>query len=111
VKTIALWLIELYRKYISPRKKPCCRFYPTCSGYAVEAINEWGFFRGTALAAWRILRCNPFCRGGIDNVPKRASRKMTAGKIEYRGRNKESDSEDSLQESDKDAQTSTPSDN
>lgn len=86
MKTIALFFIRLYRKYLSPLKKPCCRFYPTCSAYAIQAIEKWGFFRGTGLALWRILRCNPFCRGGIDNVPERTSRVMTAGKALYRGR-------------------------
>lgn len=86
MKTVVLWLIGLYRHFLSPLKRPCCRFYPTCSRYAIEAVEEWGVIRGLALALWRILRCNPFCRGGIDNVPKRSSRKMTAGKIQYRGR-------------------------
>ncbi|MBQ7125342.1 MAG: membrane protein insertion efficiency factor YidD [Clostridia bacterium] len=75
MKTIFIWLINLYRRYISPLKKPCCRFYPTCSQYAIEAIQEWGAIRGLGLAIWRILRCNPFCRGGIDPVPKRNPRK------------------------------------
>lgn len=95
MKGFFIWLVELYRKYISPRKRPCCRFYPTCSAYAIEAFNEWGAIRGLFLTVWRILRCNPFCRGGIDNVPRRnASRKMTAGKIIYRGRKKKSENED-----------------
>lgn len=75
MKYILIWLITLYRKYISPLKRPCCRFTPTCSQYAIEAIEEWGAIRGLALAVWRILRCNPFGRGGIDPVPRRNSRK------------------------------------
>ena len=72
MKKIAVFLIKLYQKYLSPLKgRRCCRFYPTCSQYAVDAINEWGFFAGSALAIWRILRCNPFCRGGIDYVPRK----------------------------------------
>ncbi len=64
--------IKLYRKYLSPLKaSPCCRFTPTCSEYALEAIDEWGFFAGGALALWRILRCNPFGKAGYDPVPKR----------------------------------------
>ena len=86
MKTIVVWLIGLYRRFLSPLKRPCCRFYPTCSPYAIEAVEEWGVIVGLALALWRILRCNPFCRGGIDKVPKRSSRTMTAGKIQYRGR-------------------------
>ncbi len=76
MKGFFIWLIGLYRKYLSPLKgRRTCRFYPTCSQYAIEAIEEWGVIIGLALAFWRILRCNPFCRGGIDNVPKRRSRK------------------------------------
>ena len=71
---IPIFLIRCYRKWISPLKKPCCRFYPTCSAYALEAYREWGFFRGTALTVWRLLRCQPFCRGGIDHVPVRKKR-------------------------------------
>ena len=75
MKYVLIWLITLYQKFISPLKKPCCRFTPTCSQYAIEAVKEWGAIRGLALAVWRILRCNPFGRGGIDPVPKRSSRK------------------------------------
>ena len=67
----ALALIEFYRRVISPLKKPCCRFHPSCSQYALEAFRRFGFIRGFLLATWRILRCNPFCRGGIDPVPER----------------------------------------
>ena len=89
MKRSFLFVIKLYRKYISPLKKPCCRYYPTCSTYALDAIEEWGAIRGGFLTLWRILRCNPFCRGGIDEVPRRTpSRKMTAERIEYRGREK-----------------------
>ena len=62
-------LILFYRKYISPLKKPCCRFYPTCSQYAIEAIEKYGVLKGGLLAVWRILRCNPFSKGGYDPVP------------------------------------------
>ena len=51
-------------------KKPCCRFYPTCSQYALEAIQKHGAFKGSLLAAYRILRCNPFSKGGYDPVPE-----------------------------------------
>ncbi len=87
LKAVLLRLIDFYRRYLSPLKRyPCCRFYPTCSAYAYEAISEWGVIRGTALSLKRLLRCQPFCRGGIDLVPKRDARVMTAGKIQYRGR-------------------------
>lgn len=71
MKYIAIALVKLYRKLISPLKRPCCRFTPTCSQYAIEAFSKWGFIRGLGLTIWRILRCNPFCRGGSDPVPKR----------------------------------------
>ena len=62
-------LIRFYQRNISPRKISCCRFTPTCSAYAIEAIKIHGCIKGTALAVWRILRCNPFCKGGVDPVP------------------------------------------
>lgn len=67
-------LIEFYRKNISPRKIPCCRFTPTCSAYAIEAIQKRGVIVGTALSIWRILRCNPFCKGGYDPVPEKKTK-------------------------------------
>jgi len=64
--------IRLYRRFFSPLKgTPTCRFTPTCSQYAIEAVREWGIIAGLALALWRILRCNPFGRGGYDPVPRR----------------------------------------
>ena len=66
-----IWLIGLYRKFISPLKPPCCRFTPTCSAYAIEAFQKRGFFAGLILTIWRILRCNPFGRGGYDPVPEK----------------------------------------
>lgn len=72
MKHFCIFLIELYRKYISPLKsKPSCRFYPSCSCYALEAYNKHGFFGGTYLSIRRVLRCNPFCEGGIDRVPEK----------------------------------------
>ena len=69
-----IWLIGLYRKYISPLKPPCCRFTPTCSAYAIEAFRKRGFFVGMILTISRILRCNPFSKGGYDPVPERGLR-------------------------------------
>ena len=67
-----IFLLRMYQKYISPLKgAPSCRFTPTCSQYAIEALAEWGLLHGTALAVWRLLRCNPFSKGGHDPVPKR----------------------------------------
>ncbi|MBR2453115.1 MAG: membrane protein insertion efficiency factor YidD [Clostridia bacterium] len=58
--------ISFYRHVISPLKPPSCRFYPTCSEYAILAIQKYGPFKGSLKAVWRILRCNPFSKGGID---------------------------------------------
>ena len=74
MKYLMIWLIRFYRKFISPLKPPCCRFTPTCSAYALEAFMKRGFFVGLILTVWRILRCNPFCRGGYDPVPERGFR-------------------------------------
>ena len=71
MKRILLALIRFYRRELSPRKrKPCCRYFPTCSQYAVTAIERYGALKGSRLAAWRILRCNPFSKGGYDPVPE-----------------------------------------
>ena len=72
---ILIRLIELYRKNISPLKIPCCRFTPTCSAYAIEAIQKRGAFVGTLLSIWRILRRNPLCKGGYDPVPEKKGKK------------------------------------
>ena len=70
-----LWLapVRIYRRFLSPLKgQGSCRFTPTCSAYALEAVGEWGILCGTALALFRVLRCNPFSKGGYDPVPKRS---------------------------------------
>ena len=69
-----IWLIGLYRKYISPLKPPCCRFTPTCSAYSIEAFKKRGFFVGMILTVSRIIRCNPFSKGGYDPVPEKGLR-------------------------------------
>jgi uncharacterized protein len=58
--------IKFYRRFISPLLPPACRFYPTCSEYAIQAFEKYGFIKGLLLSCWRILRCNPFCKGGYD---------------------------------------------
>ena len=63
--------IIAYRRWISPALPARCRFYPSCSAYAVEAISTHGVLRGFGLATWRLLRCQPFNRGGYDPVPPR----------------------------------------
>ena len=74
VKRILIALIDIYRRHISPLFPPSCRFTPTCSTYAVQAIETHGAFKGSMLAVWRILRCNPFCRGGYDPVPPKKTK-------------------------------------
>jgi putative membrane protein insertion efficiency factor len=68
-KQLLLILIKFYQFFISPLTGPNCRFYPTCSVYAVEAVQKYGSLRGSWLAAKRILRCHPFHAGGFDPVP------------------------------------------
>lgn len=69
LKAIMLFLIQFYRHAISPLFPPCCRFVPTCSAYALEAVRRYGPFKGGWLAIRRILRCHPFNPGGYDPVP------------------------------------------
>jgi hypothetical protein len=68
MKKFVLFLINLYRKYISPLKPPTCKYTPTCSMYAIQAIEKYGLLKGGAMAFFRILRCNPFSKGGYDPV-------------------------------------------
>ena len=75
MKRFLLTLVRFYRKSISPLRPPCCRFIPTCSQYALEAIEKYGALKGGWMAFKRILRCNPFSRGGYDPVPKRRKKK------------------------------------
>ena len=69
MKRILLVFIEFYREYLSRLKSTKCPYIPTCSEYAVEAVEKHGFVKGGMLMAWRILRCNPFSKGGYDPVP------------------------------------------
>jgi len=67
MKRLMILLIRLYRTYLSPLKGgPTCRFYPSCSEYAIQALTRYGVIKGTGLALWRLLRCNPFNDGGYD---------------------------------------------
>lgn len=75
MKNLLLSVIRFYRKYISPHLPPMCRYYPTCSCYAIEAIETHGAFKGFLLALWRVLRCNPFSHGGYDPVPPKREKK------------------------------------
>ncbi|MBE6946204.1 MAG: membrane protein insertion efficiency factor YidD [Ruminococcaceae bacterium] len=70
MKSILIWLIRFYQRRISPQFPPCCRFRPTCSQYALEAVSKYGALRGGYLALRRLLRCNPFNHGDYnDPVP------------------------------------------
>jgi hypothetical protein len=69
MKILLIWLIKGYRLFISPLFPPTCRFQPTCSLYAIQAIERFGVFRGSWIAIMRILRCHPFHPGGYDPVP------------------------------------------
>jgi uncharacterized protein len=72
VKSAALGFIRFYQACLSPALPSTCRFYPTCSAYAYEAIEKWGVWRGAGLALRRLLRCRPFAEHGYDPVPSEA---------------------------------------
>jgi putative membrane protein insertion efficiency factor len=77
-RTLALpliWFIRAYQLVISPMRPPTCRYYPSCSAYAVTALERHGLARGTWLAVRRLLRCHPWTPGGVDHVPPAASRR------------------------------------
>ena len=69
IKHACIGAVRFYQKHLSPLKSPCCRYVPTCSEYAAEAIDRFGAVQGISLAAKRIARCNPLCEGGYDPVP------------------------------------------
>jgi hypothetical protein len=70
IKKAVIGSIKFYKKYISPlKRRPCCIYYPTCSTYAIQAVEKYGVVKGGFLSAYRIIRCNPFSKGGIDPVP------------------------------------------
>ncbi|MCA0983163.1 membrane protein insertion efficiency factor YidD [Halobacillus yeomjeoni] len=71
MKHIMIWIIQFYRKGISPFFPPSCRFQPTCSEYGLEAFRRFGFFKGLYLTIKRILKCQPFHKGGFDPVPEK----------------------------------------
>lgn len=83
MKKIFIWIILFYRKYLSPLKSTKCPYFPSCSQYGLEAVERYGALRGGLLCIWRILRCNPFSKGGYDPVPS----------IEYHAYKKENEYE------------------
>ena len=73
MKRILIAIIKAYKKYISPYKRVKCPYYPSCSDYGLEAVEKHGAFAGSFLALRRIIKCNPFSKGGIDYVPEKIS--------------------------------------
>ena len=69
MRRIPLAMIRFYQRWISPLFPNTCRFHPSCSQYAYDAITKYGLLKGGALAGWRLLRCNPYNKGGFDYVP------------------------------------------
>jgi putative membrane protein insertion efficiency factor len=76
LRRLATLPIRAYQRFLSPILPATCRFRPTCSQYAVEALERRGILLGTLLAIWRLLRCNPLCKGGYDPVPERRERQL-----------------------------------
>jgi putative membrane protein insertion efficiency factor len=70
MKRMALIVLRLYKRWVSPSLPPSCRYVPSCSEYAMEAIDRYGFLRGAGMGALRLLRCHPFVKGGYDPVVK-----------------------------------------
>jgi uncharacterized protein len=74
MKYIFIGIIKFYRRFISPITPPTCRFHPTCSEYGLEAFRRFGFFKGFYLTVKRILKCQPFHKGGFDPVPEKKTK-------------------------------------
>ncbi len=70
MQSLAFRLLRMYKRWISPAFPPSCRFTPTCSEYAMEAVERYGVLRGAMMSAWRLLRCHPLSKGGLDPVPQ-----------------------------------------
>ena len=66
MKALAVGLVHAYQRLVSPLLGARCRYHPSCSQYAIDALEQFGFLRGSALACWRLLRCNPWSHGGVD---------------------------------------------
>jgi uncharacterized protein len=68
MKYLGIALVQAYRWTFSPLLGDCCKYYPSCSEYALDALRRYGLLRGSVLAGWRLLRCNPWSHGGVDRV-------------------------------------------
>jgi uncharacterized protein len=86
LREVVLAPVLVYRKLISPALPARCKYYPTCSAYAIEAVRELGVLRGTILAAWRLARCNPWSHGGVDELSDRTLFRGTPTRSERRPR-------------------------
>ena len=71
LREIFLLPLHLYRRLIAPALPPRCKYYPSCSAYGVQAVRELGVIRGSVVAAWRVMRCNPWSHGGVDELADR----------------------------------------
>jgi putative membrane protein insertion efficiency factor len=76
-RNVAVVFLRMYRAMISPLYGDVCRYYPSCSAYGLHSIQRFGVVRGSALGIWRIMRCNPWAAGGIDDVPSRKNEKYS----------------------------------
>ena len=86
MKSLLIKLIRLYQKYISANRPPSCKYYPTCSAYAIESLQEHNIFKAVLKSTWRILRCNPFSKGGYDPViPSKNSDKNSSTNVDGDG--------------------------
>jgi putative membrane protein insertion efficiency factor len=79
MKAFALWVLRGYKRWISPAFPPSCRYVPTCSEYAMEAVERYGVLRGGSMAAGRLLRCHPLASGGLDPVVHAFGRTNASG--------------------------------
>ncbi len=79
MRTVLKTVLRGYKRWVSPMFPPACRYVPTCSEYAMEAVERYGVLRGGVMAAWRLLRCNPLARGGLDLVPHTHLKQLPRG--------------------------------
>ena len=86
MKSLVLRLLRGYKRLISPLLPAACKYVPTCSEYAVEAVERFGIVRGGAMTLWRVLRCNPFAKGGVDPVEQSPAAKAAHSSGELYGR-------------------------
>lgn len=78
MKRFVVFLLKGYKRFVSPALPPSCRYYPTCSEYAMQAVERFGALKGSYLAVRRVLRCNPYHKGGLDPVPDKFSFRKSA---------------------------------